>query len=707
MKIRLKSKYSIEELPEEIDNLREMYTFKEYLEPAALRRNATPEELDRMLRGNAVVRDSVTGNIVGMPTDEQLTLLQKAQKAGQTRAYDPNTGAFIEVESVPKPQALSDYFKAVPTGAAPFNRTLMADYIGYMDHLTDSLANLQTVHHFLKGAIGMGRAEDAMPIGELWSQIKNKEGRSLLTSQGLETLITDHATAQNMPLNVDKIGEYAANWMVPKKALKVVQTYVDLMHPNSDTSNTLGMIFDGWTAAAKAGWTIPFPSFHMRNLETGLFQNLVADAPYSSGQLGKAYQLLMRFLGGKGKQDLPYLQEIIDNQLVASGHIFDIARFGHEAETARELSGLAEGGLGWVFGGFRSGQKRPWKFRGWPEEFGGLKNIEPPEGAINPFKLTREKQWGPFEAGERGYRLVETLNRVPPYIAAREAGYTPSQAKHLVDTIQYTYNKMTPFESKVVRRFVMPFYGWTKANLPYQFKTLFLNPIGPSPQTVRMMIALQELAPDYVPNWVRERLGMPLPGKTAEGNRKYIRSFGLPFEDLGDFVAPGQGSSVMTAMGRTSERGVARMHPAWGLAFRLYTGRDPYTGRSTKDLKGPTGIPSLDMLWQAGPLSRFRTEYYLKPQEIPKSPLLGTLNLFTGIKTGSYDAERWKAIELAKAIEQKVREYPEVRSFERLYVPREKQAEMSEELKRNIELLNVLMAARAQAAAKSRKAQSK
>ena len=142
---------------------------------------------------------------------------------------------------------------------------------------------------------------------------------------------------------------------------------------------------------------------------------------------------------------------------------------------------------------------------------------------------------------------------------------------------------------------------------------------------------------------------------------------------------------------------MAKMHPSIGLAFRLYTGRDPYTNRPVKDLKGPTGLPSLDMLWQAGPLSRFRTEYWQKPQKIPEQPVLATLDLLTGIKTGSYDPNKWKPIELAKAIQQKAAEHPEVRKFETFYIPKTRREEASPEALRDIDVLNLLARSRRQA----------
>ena len=72
-----------------------------------------------------------------------------------------------------------------------------------------------------------------------------------------------------------------------------------------------------------------------------------------------------------------------------------------------------------------------------------------------------------------------------------------------------------------------------------------------------------------------------------------------------------------------------------------------------------------------------------------------------------YAVEQGPIIELAKAIQQKAAEHPEVRKFETFYIPKTRREEASPEALRDIDLLNLLARSRRQARQEAARAQTK
>lgn len=594
-------------------------------------------------------------------------------KVGRKAIPDPETGQILRDATPAKIDQLLDYFGKLP--AKPegiFNRTWTGDFMSYMHHMAISNSNLHTVHNFLRGVAKKGDdaavATDWISLPDAWHAVLTRNNRRALTDTGLDTLARE-------------IGQGADNLKVPPQTAKVLQTYVDVMDPRSDVSGVFGEAYDAWTAAVKAGWTVPFVSFHTRNRVTGLFQNMAGDVPYTTKQYRDAMKACSRFTRTKGKEALPFMDEIRDMGILEHGRGLDI----WVEETAEEISGrMPAGGLGWVLDPLR--HPKAWltpKVRGMPRAW-----REAPEGTLRRAVAQRpgEPQFALFEAGDRAYSLVEFYNRAEPYIAARWADMTPGQAQQLVKRLQYDYSKFAPFEKKLVRRFVVPFYGWMRNNIPYQLGQLFNNPGGKHAQTLRMLMAVQGQSGEYMPSWISEKLAIPLPGG-REGEQAAIRQLGLPLEDLAMFQFQGRRPST-----RTLSRLLSQMHPAISTPFKLYSGRDPYTGRNLKDLRGPTGVPTLDTLWQATPLTRFRTEA-LKAVDKRKRIPYRALSLLTGVKVGTYDPEKWRLIEQQQALDRLLEAHPAIREFRKLYLPARAKEAAPEEVKRQLDLARKLEAA--------------
>jgi len=298
-----------------------------------------------------------------------------------------------------------------------------------------------------------------------------------------------------------------------------------------------------------------------------------------------------------------------------------------------------------------------------------------------------------METGDRSYLGVEFVNRYPLYAAARKAGLTPAQAKALVNKSQFDYaaKNYSRFENSIAKRLV-PFYGWLSNNLPYQIKTLINNPGGATPYLLRKLAKVQGNG-EYLPQWLEERMGVRLGGD--EDNATVIRSFGLPIEDLGDIPFSGG----LPNLNRVGQRLISRMAPGVTLAWRLFTGRDPVTGREIKDMKGPTGNPQLDTVLASAPTARLQSSIMdiTKPDKQLWAILM---NQLTGVKVGNYDLQQARDRELRDMLAKELAAMPDVGTREVFYPQQkdlmepERRAQVTKNI-RTAEMLNrALKAAR-------------
>jgi hypothetical protein len=535
-----------------------------------------------------------------------------------------------------------------------YNQTLVADYGAYMEQLSEVMHSLHVKHNFLHQAASRTQEEGMIPIREAWNSVTSKagKGRPALSKRGMETFLKDYAERNGL----DEIPEL----FVPEQTSKVLQGFQDLIEPRSDMRSAFGKMYDAWTVAAKAGWTVPFPAFHTRNRIAGLFQNRVADVPWEKRSIGAMERKTHAWITGRGPAP-EFVDELTHIELLKNSRVLDISE-----RTAQELGQVAEGGLGWVLSPGKHWSLNPTKIRGLPEALG--------TGTLK----AGDSQFVLNAIGERAYSYVETMNRVPLYLEARANGLTAAQAKALVDRVQYNYGLMTPFENKVMRRFVMPFYGWTKNNAIYHASELMQNPGGRLATTIRMASQTGRMAEGQMPRWLSEQMAIPVGGTDRE--QTVLRQFGLPFEDLKTF----QGTS-----GRTMGRLIGQMHPAISKSFALYSGTDPYSGRELKHMQGPSGIPTLDALFQATPFSRGYWTYKTLTDE-RKNAAVKALDVLTGAKIGTYDMAKLRLLDTQAALYEQLERNPYIWQGEHHFIPPHLEEKAGPEGKKKLRQANAL-----------------
>ena len=252
------------------------------------------------------------------------------------------------------------------------------------------------------------------------------------------------------------------------------------------------------------------------------------------------------------------------------------------------------------------------------------------------------------------------MNRYVPYSVYRKKGLSPAQAAHKVMMTQFDYSKLSPFMRRVGKR-AFPFATWITKNIPYQLRLLRDMPGGVTAQTLRAMNAPQRSDEGYVPSFLREG-GAIRTGGTDEAAH-FARWMGLPVEDLGRVKF----TEGLPDVGRTASRFASDMHPLFQWPIEAFSGKDLYSGRDVKDMKGLTGIPNFDTMLSGMPWERLRVTAMMMGDE-RKPPGLKLLNLLTGLKFGTYDVGKWKLLDAQKVQEQILEESPEIGEFTRLYV---------------------------------------
>ena len=133
---------------------------------------------------------------------------------------------------------------------------------------------------------------------------------------------------------------------------------------------------------------------------------------------------------------------------------------------------------------------------------------------------------------------VEDRLRTPLFINRLAKGDTPEEAARWVFRFQFDYapEAFTPFETNVIRRLI-PFYTWTRGNVPLQVEQLLKQPgkyAGLEKFRQLFTKASGEEAIDekeYLPEWMKEMFVFRLPGESKKGLPRYLQ-LDLPMEDL-------------------------------------------------------------------------------------------------------------------------------------------------------------------------------
>ena len=147
---------------------------------------------------------------------------------------------------------------------------------------------------------------------------------------------------------------------------------------------------------------------------------------------------------------------------------------------------------------------------------------------------------------------VENRLRIPLFVNRLIKGDTPEQAAKVVFKFHFDYapEALSAFERNVMRRLI-PFYRWTRGNVPLQVAQLVKTPgkyatIAKIRREFNKLSDEQELIEEgkYMPDWMREMLLFKLPIK----ERNYYLQLDLPLDDLGKLPITESGTREIISM---------------------------------------------------------------------------------------------------------------------------------------------------------------
>jgi len=458
---------------------------------------------------------------------------------------------------------------------------------------------------------------------------------------------------------------------VPADVANELSRYVQAI-VKPETVTPLLKVWDSITNLTKAGVTAFWPAKYTRDFGQGAFMNWIHDAsdprfgalnPMKWLQPYKDASTVLREGGSIEDASLiKGMEGLTDEQ--ASKRLAE-EMYARKVAGPEKLAGAAEA-FGGLAPGARHAAEQEWVIPG--SAAGGLtENILQglKEGTWNPLDVSgvagkTQTTFKPAKAGMEAMEWIDDMNRGAAYIAKRRQGYLPDAAADVANKAQYDYTNLSSFEKSTMRR-VMPFYNFTRQNIPAVFEQLMQQPGGKMASTIKAIASMRR-DQGFVPEYIGEGLTIPVGQEDETGKQRFLSNFGLPMEDVFGDIATGPSGATRTLQNILSET-----NPLIKAPLELAAGKQFFSGRELSDLYGSTGNQLLDQALYNSPLSRFITTGRTLIDE-RKGLLAKALNVLSPVKLTDVDLDKQRGIAARELIEQSLAGNPNIGSFQRLYV---------------------------------------
>lgn len=339
---------------------------------------------------------------------------------------------------------------------------------------------------------------------------------------GIDVLRVGDAPAGWRSIEGKRFGDFTDGFVFEPEVAKDLQGYIRLIDP--DELNVILSYYDRYMNIWKMNALAWYPGYHFRNVVGNILNNWAAGVKDP-----RVYEAAFWAWRGRegGAIKLPNKVTLPD------GRVTDTLTYRELADLAARHGARGRGQYATVSDMMSESGIRQ---RTWYSPF--------TIGGRSPSDYAFMVQ----EAQEDWTRMAHFLDRLLKGDTPREAA--ASVRKYLFD---YTEYGLTEFERTTMRRLV-PFYTWTRNNLPLQLELLFTRPGYAATHTkvFRTVEGLSEgegVDPEHLDEFIAG--GMPLRvGTSPEGMPRYWRSlYWLPFADLAQISTAGElgrfvGSSV-------------------------------------------------------------------------------------------------------------------------------------------------------------------
>ena len=508
--------------------------------------------------------------------------------------------------------------------------------------------------------------------------------------------------------------------------------------------------YDSLSNVFKAMVTGPFPAFVNRNLGSGQFRNFTAGM-FSPWSVQAAYRIVRGEEVSSGVlaklKKIPHIQQ-------------EAARMGlamDDAGVRETVSRLARrhGVIGRFQGEMaqRTGTAGESLTTTVADELKGFPGHEPfqfgraakkyfgkhPGTSWNPMKIrgafgNTESAFGPVAGGEELNYLVESLNRLSPWLDELAKGSDPLTAKLKVGAAQVDYaaREFTPMEREWAAR-LFPFWKFSSRQVPYVLKELIESPGGKTAAVIRGTNRARDSS-GILPEYVSESTSVPIPegtpgiGPKAGGDPRYLTGLGLMHEDPLKFLSSDYQKVGLEALARMNPLAKMPLEMATGQSFfqkgRPLEDLDPLLGRiganvfrRGQDRPDAYRLPQwLEVLAANSPAARLLTT--VKTATDPRKALgdsglkglipgpAAAMNLLTGMRFSDVSPGAQDAI-LREATKDVIKGTPGSRVFERVFFSKADLAKMGPEEQRRALQLQAVMGMLAERAKERAKEQAK
>lgn len=248
------------------------------------------------------------------------------------------------------------------------------------------------------------------------------------------------------------------------------------------------------------------------------------------------------------------------------------------------------------------------------------------------------------EAGafnENTFRQIHFLDKL-------KKGYTPQQAADSVAKYLFDYNDLTKFEKKTMKR-LMPFYTFTRKNIPLQLKTMITEPgkLTRIPKAINAVESQsnQDVDESFLPDWIKNSASIQLP--IGEDPSYFLLDNWISSMDLLNLTNPKE--AVNTGVNMLSPFIKTPIELASNYDFFTQDNISDYPGERTDYLGYPVDNELLKAIQGMMPVARVANEIdRLNPGDVfggdTRRPYQGEpserwLRALTGLKSYDYDPE--------------------------------------------------------------------
>jgi hypothetical protein len=456
-----------------------------------------------------------------------------------------------------------------------------------------------------------------------------------------------------------------------------------------EAAHALG--FDYATGLFKSYVTSLFPGFHMRNMVSNQFQNMLKigvdvfnpKLQATAAQIVRGKNLDQVFITKQGTEIT--LREIRD-KITKETDFLDQGAFGSIEQLQKDIGIDITGGAKKLFG----------------------RDLNPMSRQNIALK-TGQKIGGFSEAQAKVVNILSNLqtgNNIKTAVASGEEAL-------------FNYGKLTDFERRILRR-IIPFYTFGRKNFEYQMKMLFKQP-GAVAAQLKGMRGFGEAIGDPLteediaglPSWALESVGIKA-GANQYGQDTVITGFGLPIEEfLGRFS--GEKGIVWNAILNTLQIS----NPLLKYPLEKTTGIDLFRGKPIEEITNAQEVEAMMRVMppkaaeQLAKLIDFRAidnvpvyvdgkqvgtrkKYVANPhflhllRNLPSARITATggrfvdetqpmdaklMNFLTGLRGYAIDQEQQKYFNNLKEMDELQKyllQLGVVKSYERLYQPKDK-----------------------------------